>query len=182
MGWKHQFSIEFAGGPLGFDNNFIKLIEDSSHFISLPGGWVLGEHVKLGAGQGYWFAGKGYTDLPIYEKFFAGGTDTIRGYNERSVGPVNGGDALLVSNTELKHTIVGPLKGVIFFDAGNAWTSIWSLNESQVQYGAGLGIRLTIPGTIMAIRLDYGWPIDSSLPIASAPPGGVLHFNLGNLF
>ncbi len=182
MGWKHQFSVEFAGGPLGADNNFIKLIQDSSHFVSLPGGFVLGEHVKLGIGQGYWFAGKGYTDLPIYEKFFAGGTDTIRGYNERSVGPVNGGDALLVSNTELKHSIVGPLKGVIFFDAGNAWTSVWSLGESQVQYGAGIGVRLTIPGTIMAIRLDYGWPIDSSLSSASAPPGGVLHFNLGNLF
>lgn len=182
MGWKHQLSVEFAGGPLGFDNNFVKLIEDSSHFISLPAGFVFGEHVKLGVGQGYWFGGTGYTDLPIYEKFFAGGTDTIRGYNERSVGPVNGGDALFVSNTELKHLIVGPLIGVLFFDAGNAWTSLWSLNESHVQFGAGLGVRLTIPGTIMAIRLDYGWAIDSNLPSTSAPPGGVLHFNLGNLF
>lgn len=181
-GWKHQFSVEFAGGPLGFDNNFIKLIQDSSTFIPLPGEFVLGEHVKVGVGQGYWFSGKGYTDIPIYEKFFAGGTDTIRGYNERTVGPTAGGDALFVSNTELKHAIVGPLKGVIFFDAGDAWTSVWSLDESHMQFGAGLGIRLTIPGTIMAIRLDYGWPIDSDLPAASAPPGGVLHFNLGNLF
>jgi outer membrane protein insertion porin family len=181
-GWKHQLSIEFAGGPLGADNNFVKLIEDSSHFIPFPLDFVLGEHVRLGVGQGYWFAGRGYNDLPIYEKFFAGGTDTIRGYNERTVGPTAGGDALFVSNTELKHTIVGPLKGVLFFDAGNAWTSVWSLDESQVQFGAGLGVRLTIPGTIMAIRLDYGWPIDSSLPATSAPPGGVLHFNLGNLF
>jgi outer membrane protein insertion porin family len=181
-GWKHTFSVELAGGPLGFDNNFIKVIQDSSHFMPLPGDWVLGEHVKLGVGQGYSFGSKNYTDLPLYEKFFAGGTDTIRGYNERTVGPAAGGDALFVSNTELKHTIVGPLKGVLFFDAGNAWTSVWSLSESQVQYGAGLGVRLTIPGTIMAIRLDYGWPIASNLPQTSAPPGGVLHFNLGNLF
>jgi len=181
-GWKHQFSVEFAGGPLGFDNSFIKLIQDSSHFEPMPLDFVFGEHVKVGVGQGYWFAGRGYSDLPVYEKFFAGGTDTIRGYNERTVGPPNGGNALFVSNTELKHGIVGPLKGVLFFDAGNAWTSVWSLNESQVQFGAGLGVRLTIPGTIMAIRLDYGWPIASNLPITSAPPGGVLHFNLGNLF
>ena len=181
-GWKHQLSIEFAGGPLGFDNNFIKAIEDSSHFIPLPGGFTFGEHVRLGAGQGYWVSGKGYTDLPLYEKFFAGGTDTIRGYNERSVGPVNGGNALFVSNTELKHPIVGPLRGVVFFDAGDAWTNIWSTDESHIQYGAGLGVRLTIPGTIMDIRLDYGWPIHSDLSVEAAPPGGVLHFNLGNLF
>lgn len=181
-GWKHQLSIEFAGGPLGFDNNFIKAIEDTSHFIPLPAGFVIGEHVRLGAGQGYWFAGKGYTDLPLYEKFYAGGTDTIRGYNERSVGPVNGGNALFVSNTELKHAIVGPLRGVVFFDAGDAWTNLWNLQESKVQFGAGMGVRLTIPGTIMDIRLDYGWPIGSNLPSAAAPPGGVLHFNLGNLF
>jgi outer membrane protein insertion porin family len=181
-GWKHQLSIEFAGGPLGFDNNFIKAIEDSSHFIPLPGGFTFGEHIRLGAGQGYWFAGKGYTDLPLYEKFFAGGTDTVRGYNERSIGPIAGGNALFVSNTELKHPIVGPLRGVIFFDAGDAWTNIWSTDESHVQYGAGVGVRLTIPGTIMDIRLDYGWPIHSDLSTDAAPPGGVLHFNLGNLF
>jgi outer membrane protein insertion porin family len=181
-GWKHQLSIEFAGGPLGFDNNFIKVVQDSSVFVPLPAGFVIGEHVRLGAAQGYWFAGRGYRDVPIYEKFYAGGTDTIRGYNERTVGPVAGGNALFVSNTELKHPIVGPLRGVLFFDAGDSWTNVWSLSESNLQMGAGLGVRLTIPGTIMDIRLDYGWPINSNLSTLAAPPGGVLHFNLGNLF
>ncbi len=181
-GWKHQLSIEFAGGPLQFDNNFIKAIEDTSHFIPLPAGFVFGEHVRLGVGQGYSFPGKAYTDIPLYEKFFAGGTDTIRGYNERSVGPLQGGNALFVSNTELKHEIAGPLRGVLFFDMGDGWTSIWNTGENHLQFGAGLGLRLTIPGTIMAVRLDYGWPIASDLPVAAAPPGGVLHFNLGDLF
>ena len=181
-GWKHQLSVQFAGGPLGFDNNFIKVIGDSSRFVPLPLDFVIGEHVKLGAAQGYWFAGRGYSDVPLYEKFFAGGTDTVRGYNERTIGPLSGGNALFVSNTELKHAIVGPLRGVVFFDAGDAWTNAWNLNESHVQFGAGLGVRLTIPGTIMDIRLDYGWPIASDLSSNAAPPGGVLHFNLGNLF
>lgn len=181
-GWKHQLSIEFAGGPLGFDNNFIKVVQDSSVFAPLPAGFVIGEHVRLGAAQAYWFAGRGYRDVPVYEKFYAGGTDTIRGYNERTVGPLAGGNALFVSNTELKHPIVGPLRGVLFFDAGDSWTNAWSLSESNLQMGAGMGVRLTIPGTIMDIRLDYGWPINSNLSTLAAPPGGVLHFNLGNLF
>jgi len=183
-GWRHQLSLEVAGGPLGADNNFIKLIEDTSHFIPLPLDFVIGEHVRFGAAQGFWFAGRGYSDVPIYEKFYAGGTDTIRGYNERTIGPVQGGNALFVSNTELKHPIAGPLRGVVFFDTGDAWTSPYNVfsGENQIQFGAGVGLRLTIPGTIMDIRLDYGWPIASSLPATAAPPGGVLHFNLGNLF
>ena len=181
-GWKHQISVEFAGGPLGFDNNFIKVIADHSHFIPLPADFVLGEHVRLGAAQGYWFPGRGYTDVPLYEKFFAGGTDTIRGYNERTIGPPTGGNALFVLNSELKHPLIGPLRGVAFFDAGDCWTNAWSLGESHVEFGAGVGVRLTIPGTIMDIRLDYGWPVASDLPSTAAPPGGVLHFNLGNLF
>ncbi|HUO58791.1 MAG TPA: outer membrane protein assembly factor BamA [bacterium] len=189
MGWRHQLSVEFAGGPLGLSNNYIKLIEDTSHFIPLPAGFVFGEHVRFGAGEGYWFPRTGYTDLPLFAKFYAGGTDTIRGYTERSIGPVSGSNALLVSNTEMRHDIVGPLRAIAFFDIGNAWSSIYNLNEYNLaanegglQMGTGIGARLTIPGTLIAIRLDYGWPIDTDLSTAVAPRGGTLHFNLGDLF
>ena len=189
MGWKHQLSIEFAGGPLQGSNNFIKLIEDTSHFIPLPLGFVFGEHIRLGGAQGYWFNGHGFTDVPIYEKFYAGGTDTVRGYTERSVGPITGGNALFVSNTEFRHDIIGPLRALGFFDIGDSWSNIYSLNEYNLgineagpQMGAGIGARLTIPGTLIAIRLDYGWPINTNLSTAAAPRGGTLHFNLGDLF
>ncbi len=136
--------------------------------------------MRFGLAQAYPFLNY-YADLPIYDKFFAGGTDTIRGYNERTVGPLNGGNALFVNNLELKHTLVGPLRGVIFLDAGDSWADYISIN-GDLQWGAGVGVRLTIPGTVMAIRLDYGWPIITDLPASSAPPGGVLHFNLGDIF
>ncbi|HVM33393.1 MAG TPA: outer membrane protein assembly factor BamA [bacterium] len=179
-GWKHQLSVEFAGGPLGANYNYIKVVEDTSHFIPLPLDFTLGEHVRFGVAQAYPFLNY-YADLPIYDKFFAGGTDTIRGYNERTVGPLNGGNALFVNNLELKHALVGPLRGVLFLDGGNCWSDYISINN-DLQWGAGLGLRLTIPGTVMAIRLDYGWPIITDLPISSAPRGGVLHFNLGDIF
>jgi outer membrane protein insertion porin family len=182
-GWKNQISIQIAGGPLQFDNNFVKLIADSSHYISLPLNFTLGEHVRLGVAQGYAFLGKGFTDVPVYERFYAGGADTIRGYGERSIGPPLGGRALFVFNTEFKHDIAGPLKGVLFFDAGSCWQDYLSLNNAYpIEYGAGFGIRLTIPGTVMAIRLDYGWPIATELNDTQAPKGGSLHFNLGDIF
>jgi outer membrane protein insertion porin family len=192
-GWKHQFSMQFAGGPLGADNNFVKAIGDSSCFVPLPGDFVLGEHVRVGAAQGFSFGSRGYTDVPLSEKFFAGGTDTIRGYNERSVGPITGGNALFVANTEIKHAIAGPLRGVLFFDVGGLWPALLDVgsnvpyqenvtNGTRIQMGFGAGIRLTIPGTLIAIRLDYGFPIATDLPASSAPPSGTLHFNLGDIF
>ena len=68
-------------------------------------------------------------DVPIYERFFAGGANTIRGYKERAVGPRDtgndepvGGDAILVGNAEVTFPLYEKmLKGAVFFDIGNVW-------------------------------------------------------------
>jgi len=184
-GWRHQFSLQIAGGPLRGENRFVKLIQDSSVFVPLPLGFVFGEHAKLGLSQGYSFLGEKYTGVPVNERFYAGGSDTVRGYNERTVGPPVGGNALFVANTELKRSIAGPLRGVLFFDMGGAWADAHTMfggGGNRIQFGAGLGFRLTIPGTMMALRLDYGWPLWSDLDPQVLEKGGVLHFNIGDLF
>jgi outer membrane protein insertion porin family len=182
-GWRHQFSLQLAGGPFFGQNNFVKLIQDSSVFIPLPLGVTFGQHARLGVAQGFSFGGK-YTPVPVNERFYAGGSDTVRGYNERTVGPPVGGNALFISNTELKRPIAGPLRGVLFFDMGGAWADAQTMitGDQRVQFGAGVGLRLTIPGTMMALRLDYGWPLWSDLSPNVLEKGGVLHFNLGDLF
>ncbi len=177
-GWKHQLSVEIAGGPFGANQNFIKTIHDSSKFIPLFWKFVLGNHVRLGYAKGYRARGK-YTDVPVYERFFCGGTDTVRGYPERSIGPAVGGRVLYVWNTELKYPIAGPLRGVLFFDVGDSWEDVHRI-ENTLEYGYGLGVRLTIPGTVMAIRLDYGWPLNTMN--RDADKNGELHFNLGDIF
>jgi outer membrane protein insertion porin family len=182
-GWRHQFSLQLAGGPFFGQNNFVKLIQDSAVFVPLPLGFTFGQHARLGVSQGFSFGGK-FTPVPVNERFYAGGSDTVRGYNERTVGPPVGGNALFVSNTELKRPIAGPLRGVLFFDMGGAWADAHTMltGDQKVQFGAGVGLRLTIPGTMMALRLDYGWPLWSDLGPNVLEKGGVLHFNLGDLF
>jgi len=180
-GMRHSTSVEFAGGPFGANNNFVKLTQDSSGFLPLFWKFVIGEHVKLGLANGYNYRDK-YTDVPIYDKFYCGGTDTVRGYPERSIGPnggASGGNVLYVWNNELKYPIAGPLRGVLFFDVGGLWSGLKYI-QNDLQYGYGAGIRLTIPGTVMAIRLDYGFPLNSD--ISSASKNGKLHFNLGDIF
>jgi outer membrane protein insertion porin family len=175
-GWVDAISLEGAGGPLGLQTNFYEITLNVSHFISIYGPLVFAQHLEGGLAGGYSWAGS-YTQVPIYDKFYCGGADSVRGYDDMSIGPANGGDVLFVSNTELHFPIAGPLKGVLFFDAGDAWAHFYDVTNT-IQCGAGPGVRLTIPGTIMVIRLDYGWGIDSTI----APKGGRLDFSLGNLF
>ncbi len=180
-GWRHSLSCEVAGGLLGADNNFIKLQEDTSKFLPLFWKFVIGEHVRLGFARGYRARGH-FTDVPIYERFYCGGADTVRGYDERTIGPsrgVAGGKVLYVLNSELKYPIAGPLRGVFFYDVGGLWSDLKYV-QNDLEYGYGLGVRLTIPGTVMSIRVDYGWPLNSTLP--DADKRGKLHFNLGDIF
>lgn len=180
-GWRHQLAIKWAGGILGADNNFYKIVGDFSRWVKVPvEKFVLGGHVQLGFAKGYRANGR-FTDVPTFDRFFLGGSDTVRGYRERKIPPVSGGRVLYVFNSELKHPLVGPLRGVIFFDAGGLWGDLKRV-RNNLEYGAGFGIRLTIPGTVMAIRLDYGWPIHTQLDEGTAPRSGTLHFNLGDIF
>jgi outer membrane protein insertion porin family len=186
-GYRHQLSVEIAGGPFGAQNNYIKITPESSGFFPLFWKFVLGEHVRLGIAKGYKANGRD-TDVPLFEKFFCGGTDTVRGYDERIIGPnkgVTGGNLLFVWNSEFKYPIIGPLRGVLFWDVGGLWNDFTDFEHTSginhdLQSGYGLGIRLTIPGTVMSIRLDYGWPYKSN--IEGVSKSGKLHFNLGDIF
>lgn len=187
-GYRHQISFEVAGGPFGAQNNYVKFIPESSGFFPLFWKFVLGEHLRMGMAKGY-KANDRSTDVPLYERFFCGGTDTVRGYDERVIGPnkgVTGGRFLLVWNNEFKYPIIGPLRGVLFWDVGGLWNDFSDFRHRfqdvnhDLQSGYGLGIRLTIPGTVMSIRLDYGWPYKSN--IEGVSKSGKLHFNLGDIF
>jgi len=76
-------SIEFAGGPLGGDKNYWKFFGRASHYIPLPRNSTLELRGRIGLADPYGDSAK----IPIYERFFAGGAYTIRGYEERKIGP-----------------------------------------------------------------------------------------------
>ncbi len=102
--------------------------------------------------------------LPIDERFFLGGSTTVRSFPERTLGPFDprskqpiGGDAYTVLNAEYQFPLlpsVADLKGAVFFDAGNLRTRAEDIGFSDERYGIGLGIRYNLP--IGPLRLDYG--------------------------
>jgi outer membrane protein insertion porin family len=172
--------LQFGGGPLGGDFNYIKEVAELKYFIPSFWKFVFAFHVKVGNGTGYSY-NYGDAQVPITEKFYCGGTDTVRGYEERAFGPIAGGNFTIVTNLEYKLKLVERvLTLAAFYDAGNCWDNFSNVNwqDPYLYSSLGGGIRLTIPGTVMMIRLDYGYGLDKAL----RAPGGKIHFNIGNIF
>ncbi len=103
-----------------------------------------------------------FFDLPASLRFFAGGDNSVRGYDYESLGPRNadgdaiGGRNLLVSSLEYEHPVVGEdWWAAAFIDAGNAFDS----SEIELEYGYGLGVRWYLP--IGRLRLDLAFPSDT---------------------
>ena len=170
--------MEYAGGLILGNTNFTKYILDASTFYSISGDLVL----ALRASGGY-TTGFGTTpNVPFYEKFFVGGTDTVRGYGERVLSPLDntntpvGGNFMTLFNAEIRFPIYGPIFGTTFFDAGKSWDHVTDFDAANVPTSVGLGLRIMIGGALM-IRIDYGYGFSPQ-----ATQGGQIHFNMGNIF
>ncbi len=177
-------TLENAGGPFGGDKNFAKAFFRLSHYFPLIRGSALELRGRLGAAKPYG-ATKG--SIPIYERFFAGGAYTIRGYDERTVGPVDpitgdplGGEAMIVGNIEYVYPLFSFLKGAIFFDTGNVWQKFGDMGKGGYKSGFGLGVRMKTP--IGPIMLDYGFPMNKEPGKDTKRSGGKLHFSASNSF
>ncbi len=154
--------FDVAGGILGGDKDFWRLQNAASYDIPLKFGSVLELSIRTGFAKAY----SNTAVVPIFERLFAGGAKSIRGYNERKVGPLDavtndpiGGESLLVSNIEYTVPIVDFIKVATFFDTGQVWSKVRDFGSTGLKSGAGLGLRVKTP--IGPINLDYGYPLDS---------------------
>lgn len=171
-------AMQFGGGWLGGDYNYIKTTADVRYFVPSFWKFVFAFRVKVGHALSYKY-GNGTDAVPMSERFYAGGTDTVRGYEERSLGPIGGGNFTVVTNIEYKCKLVERvLTLAAFYDSGNSWKAIDDVDWMNpfLYSSVGFGARLTIPGTVMLLRLDWGYALDNSVP------GGKIHFNIGNIF
>jgi len=175
-------SLEGAGGPFGGDKDFWKFFGRVSHYFPLLRGSVLELRGRVGLADTYGNS----TSLPIYEKYFAGGAYTIRGYNERKVGPVDpvskdplGGESMLIGNVEYTYPIFNFLRLAAFYDIGNVYKSASEIGSGGLKASMGLGVRIKTP--IGPIMLDYGIPLDKE-PGEEEKGSGKFHFSMSHGF
>ncbi|KPA16178.1 Bacterial surface antigen (D15) domain protein, partial [Candidatus Magnetomorum sp. HK-1] len=120
-------NFDIAGGALGGDKDFYRWQGRGDYYIPLKYDSVLEFRGHMGIVNDYGDSRK----VPIFERFFAGGAKTIRGYNERKVGPLDnstedpiGGESIFVANIEYKVPVLDFIKLAAFFDTGNVWPDV----------------------------------------------------------
>ncbi|KPJ59956.1 MAG: hypothetical protein AMS15_06640 [Planctomycetes bacterium DG_23] len=177
-GHRVRGALEVAGGDFTFgklivDGRYYKTLKESEeetrrHIVSLGG--------RLGVAAG---------DVPVFERFFAGGARSIRGFEYRGAGPQVrgypvGGDLLLLGNAEYSFPVrQETIRGHLFLDAGGVWSDIGDFDPGEIRAAAGFGLRLYISRVSpIPIALDF------AVPIMSEPGDNeqIFSFSIGAFF
>jgi outer membrane protein insertion porin family len=165
-GLKLTTTLQVAGGPLGGTLNFLKPDLEAILYIPHFRRTALGLRAEVGYVRPY---GKtlainpetGRNDLPFYQRFFMGGENQIRGYNLRTVGPRDadgnavGGNKFTLFNAEYYFDIGGPLRAVLFFDAGQAFAEGETFAFNKLRTSTGAELRFIMPVLNVPFRLIY---------------------------
>ena len=162
-GSRSELRADFAGGPIGGDVNFYKLEIKHAQYIK---GFMEGHLLELGAATGVAESFNGDIDVPLFDRFFLGGLETLRGYDYRDVGPKDrfgeplGGDTYWFGTAEYSIPVIERVRFAAFYDIGMVYSEPYTWDFNQYADNWGLGVRLLLP--IGPLRLDYGIPIHNS--------------------
>ncbi len=193
-----------AARALGGEVGFLKTYMQGAWFHLLPGARriVLAARAAVGLADGFPYDTiiqnpDGTTevttleDLPASERFFAGGSSTIRGFGLDEVGAPNtisstgfpnGGNAVLILNAELRIP-VPVFKGLgvaAFMDGGNVFRRATEFDLGELRGSYGLGLRYRSP--IGPLSLDVGFKMDRRVIGGTLEPPFALHFSFGQVF
>ena len=171
-GTRFQLSSEVAG--FGGDNDYVKLETDLTLYYGVK------KYEKLSFSfnnrNGYVLPTGSKKFVPLSARFFAGGGTTIRGYDNREVGPRAttfvqalgetffdresvGGEFRILNTFETKVKLNEIARFYTFVDAGGLWFDIDDFDPSDFKYSVGIGFGLQVP-FLGPLRIDYGYPLN----------------------
>ncbi|MBT8364998.1 MAG: outer membrane protein assembly factor BamA [Deltaproteobacteria bacterium] len=199
-GQRSFLSAEYADSFLGSDIKLTRLTGGVRYFFPLTQSTVLAMRYRTGL----IVPGKDDFNLPIAERFFNGGENTVRSFKQSELGPQDangdpvGGLANNVINIELRQRLIGNLTGTLFFDYGNvspnrtraeqgkppydSWSDIMSDTFSQYfkdfRMGVGFGLQYQLP--VGPARVDFAFNPDRDS--GRDEDFFVFHFSVGMAF
>ncbi|MBI3951473.1 MAG: BamA/TamA family outer membrane protein [Acidobacteria bacterium] len=160
--------LSLASRALGGEDHFLRFFGEHQRYYRLPGlrSTVFAADARLGLAKPF-----GRTDtIAISERFFAGGSTTLRGFGFEQAGPRGpdpdpdrqgqtkplGGNALVILNAELRFPIWERLRigGALFYDTGNVFARISDIELRKFGHTVGFGLRIRTP--IGPVRVDFG--------------------------
>ncbi|PIR20556.1 MAG: outer membrane protein assembly factor BamA [Deltaproteobacteria bacterium CG11_big_fil_rev_8_21_14_0_20_47_16] len=179
---------EISGAKLGGTVDFARVNASARYYQPIYKGISSKNYFRIG-----YIKSLNSQIVPLYERYFLGGPNTLRGYYPRTVGPTvqipsgpagpvgvfnYGGDKMIQANFEIELPIYNPagFKAVAFFDAGNAYAEDQSISMRHLKLDYGFGFRWLSP--MGPLRFEWGMPINKQ-------PGEdpvVFNFTIGDLF
>lgn len=155
-------SLEYGDAALGSELDFTRLRLTETWLASPRDGTVVALSWRMGV-----IAPHGSTSgIPLQERFFNGGENTVRSFREDRLGPRDpdgnpiGGEGFQVFTAELRQRVKGPLEGALFWDVGTLAPQAQDVLDWQGARSAlGAGVRYLLP--IGPLRLDCGWNPDA---------------------
>jgi len=174
--------VSIAGKPIGSSASFVRVFVQNSRYQPIQRRFVFAHSMRLGIQEP--IGNSLSTDIPLPERFFAGGGNSLRGFALNQAGPRDpqtgfpvGGQAMLIFNQELRFPMRLPfvgrrLGGALFYDAGNVFSrlghvtlraspSAISQASGDLDYFShtiGFGFRYLTP--IGAVRVDLGYQLN----------------------
>jgi outer membrane protein assembly complex protein YaeT len=177
-GWAASLEAEVAGGPVGGEHDFVRVEANANAQLTLftwprDSKHVIGVRGTAGLMEPFGHSRR----TPIFERFYAGGPRSVRGFEFRSVGPQadddpTGGNVRMVGTVEYSFPIIpgfdqtyAPewradfLRAVLFCDAGNVEEDLDAFTFDDFRVSLGFGFRVKIPLFPAPVALDFGFPI-----------------------
>jgi outer membrane protein insertion porin family len=166
-GMKLSLSGQITGGPLGGTLNYLRPDIEGIVYIPHTRKTSLGIRAQFGMIRPFNATAEidpvsGRSSLPFYLRFYMGGEQQIRGYNIRAVGPrepssssLVGGDKFALFNAEYYIDVLGPIRALFFFDAGQSYLKGDRITLKSAVISTGAELRFIMPVLNVPFRLIY---------------------------
>jgi outer membrane protein insertion porin family len=141
---------------------FLSFFSQNSYYRPLPKSLQFAASVRVGMAHSMELN----PDLPISERFFAGGSSSLRGFDTDYAGPLApgnkplGGNALLIGSMELRIPIFHFVRFAGFYDMGNVFRTVSDIRLQDFSHTLGGGLRIKTP--FGPLRADYGYNLNLS--------------------
>ena len=177
----HALSLKQSAKMLGSEDQFYKFTGQTAWFAPIGKRVVLALQGRAGYTERFGDTSR----VAIVERFFAGGRNTVRGYDQDTLGVTGqtvvdgiptGGNAMFVSNAEFRVALPRAVGLVVFLDGGNVWRDARNIDFHDMKFSVGPGIRYNTP--VGPLRLDFGYKLRREAGESPAQ----LHFTLGHAF
>ncbi len=153
-------NAELIGTFIGGDADYYILNTNYTKFFQI---WK--KHlIEAGARLGISDSLSDTNEVPVFDRFYAGGLGSVRGFNYRRVSPIEngnavGGQSMAIFNVDYTFPVpfLDIMRGVVFVDAGNVNRGTFKFNFSDFSTSVGPGVKIKTP--LGPIALYYGYPI-----------------------